>query len=146
MRSNSDRLRHSVIFELILLAICVPLFSWLFNKPTHQIGILSIILSLTAMLWNYIYNILFDYGLKHSGRQLYPRPLSLRIIHAVLFELGLLFVSIPAAMYVMDFSFLQALSIDLLFIIMVPIYTIIYNYIYDMVFPVTGLKGECSPH
>ncbi len=138
MRSNFDRLRHTVFFELILLAICIPMFSWLFNKPVHQIGLLSIMLSLAAMFWNYIYNILFDHGLKHCGRQLYPRSLSLRIAHAVLFELGLLLVTIPAVMYFMNFSFLKALSIDLAFVILTPIFTVFYNYFYDMMFPVTG--------
>ncbi len=138
MRSNLDRLRHTVFFEVILLAICIPMFSWLFNKPAHQIGLLSIMLSLVAMFWNYIYNLLFDYGLRHCGRPLYPRSFSLRILHAVLFELGLLLVTIPAVMVFMNFSFLKALSIDLAFVILTPIFTVFYNYFYDMMFPVTG--------
>ncbi|MCG8636742.1 MAG: PACE efflux transporter, partial [Desulfobacterales bacterium] len=136
MRSNFDRLRHTILFEVLLLAICIPLFSWVFDKPAHQIGLLSILLSLAAMSWNYIYNLMFDHGLRYLGKQLYPRSFPLRIFHAVLFELGLLFVSIPAVMYFMDFSFLQALTLDLAFVILTPVFTVFYNYFYDMVFPV----------
>lgn len=127
MRTHLDRLRHSLLYEGLLLVVTIPLLSILFNQPASHIGALSVMLSLTAMGWNYLYNILFDHGMKRFGFPLYPRSFKLRALHAVLFELGLLSVTVPAIMYGMKFTFLQALSLDLSFLVIVPIYTIIYS-------------------
>lgn len=136
MRTHLDRLRHSLLYEGLLLAVTIPLFSILFNQPAGHIGVLSVMLSLTAMGWNYLYNLLFDHGMKRLGLPLYPRSFRLRSVHAVLFEAGLLLVTVPAIMYGLKFTFFQALTLDISFIIIVPIYTMIYNGIYDRVFPV----------
>ena len=139
MRTHKDRLRHTLLFECTLLAICIPFLAWILQQPASHIGLLSLMLSLAAMGWNYLYNLLFDHGLEWLGKPLYPRSLSLRIIHAVLFELGLLFVTIPAVMYWMNYSLIQALALDLSFIAMVPFYTVFFNSYYDRIFPVPEL-------
>jgi len=137
MRTHKDRLRHTILFECLLLAICIPFLSWALHQPAGHIGTLSVMLSLAAMGWNYAYNLLFDHGLKRLGRPLYPRSLRLRIVHACLFELGLLFVTIPGVMYWMNYSLLHALALDLSFLLMVPVYTVFFNGCYDKFFPVS---------
>ena len=42
MRSPLDRLRHAVSFELLALLLIVPLGSWLFHMPMHDIGLVAI--------------------------------------------------------------------------------------------------------
>lgn len=142
MRTHKDRLRHTLLYECLLIAVSIPLLSWVFQRPATHIGLLSVMLSFTAMGWNYLYNLLFDHALKRLGKPLYSRSLFLRIIHAGLFEVGLLFVTVPAVMCWMGFSFFQALALDLSFMIIVPVYTIIYNGCYDRIFPVAELQME----
>ncbi|MBI9088375.1 MAG: PACE efflux transporter [Desulfobacterium sp.] len=142
MRTHKDRLRHTLLFECILLAICIPFLSWVLKQPASHIGRLSAMLSLAAMGWNYLYNLLFDHGLKRLGKRFYPRSLPLRIIHACLFELGLLFATIPGVMYWMNYSLLQALALDLSFLLMVPVYTVMFNGCYDKIFPVPTLQTD----
>ena len=140
MRTHMDRLRHTILFECLLLAICIPLLSLVLHQPAGHIGALSVMLSLAAMGWNYAYNLLFDHGLKRLGKPLYPRSLRLRIVHACLFELGLLFVTIPGVMYWMNYSLFQAFALDLSFLLMVPVYTVLFNGCYDKFFPVPALQ------
>lgn len=135
MRTPKDRIRHSLLYEFFLLGITVPLGASVLNESAAKVGIMSIVVSLVAMIWNYLYNYGFDKMLLALNYPLYPRTLLLRTTHALLFEGGLLFVTIPALMCLLNLSFLQALAVDIGFLILVPIYTLIYNWVYDIVFP-----------
>lgn len=136
MRTKKDRIRHSILYELFLLVITIPLGAALLNENAAKIGALSLAASLIAMSWNYIYNYGFDRALLALKRPLYPRGFFLRTAHALLFEGGLLFVTIPALMYFLKLTFWQALAVDVGFLILVPIYTLLYNWCYDLAFPV----------
>ncbi len=142
MRTSKDRLRHTLLFEISLLVIFVPLTAWLFNKPMTHMGGMSIAMSLVAMTGNYIYNILFDHALVRMGKPLYPRGLKVRLVHAIFFEVTLLFISVPMVMWVMEFGFMKALAFDLAFMLVIPLYTLFYNWAYDSVFPPPRVKQE----
>jgi len=90
MRTSADRVRHTVMFEIIGLVICTPLASWILDKGFVQVGSLSIVLSLTAMFVNYAYNLIFDIALIRLGRPVNVRPPWMRAIHAILFETSLI--------------------------------------------------------
>ncbi len=136
MRTTGDRLRHTLLFEVLLIMICVPTLSILLDKPMHTTGGLSLTVSLTAMTLNYIYNYLFDHALVRLGKPLYPRGRRLRMFHSVFFELFLFVFTAPMIMYALDYTFIQAVIFDIGFIIAVPIYAYIFNVTYDRIFPV----------
>jgi uncharacterized membrane protein len=135
MRKNSDRIRHSIFYEMVLLVLLIPLGAIFLEQSPSKIGVLGISLSLMAMVWNYLYNIGFDKILISLRRPLYPRGFGLRVTHALLFEGGLVFVTVPIMMWGLGVGLWQALAIDLGFLIFVPIYTLIYNWCYDLIFP-----------
>lgn len=136
MRNGLDRARHAILFEGILLFLSVIVLTGLLNQPAMHMGGFGIIMALAAMVWNYIYNWLFDHALVALDYPLYPRGFKLRTFHAMSFEFGLMIISIPLTMVWMNFSFIQALGLDIIFTIAVLIYTVIFNYTYDMIFPV----------
>ena len=136
MRSSLDRIRHALLFEVILLALTIFALVGIFHKPVAQMGALSIALSVTAMVWNYIYNWIFDHVLVRLRYPLYPSSIKLRAGHAILFELGLMAASLPMIMFAMKLSFLQALALDVSMVLAVLVYTLIFNYGYDQIFPV----------
>ena len=135
MRTTADRIRHTLLFEIIGLAICVPLASWILDKGLVQIAALSIVLSLTAMCVNYIYNLLFDLTLVRLGRPVNVRPIWMRVIHAMLFEASLLFFTIPMVAWWLDMTLLTAFLTDMGFTLFFLIYAFVYNWVYDVVFP-----------
>ena len=138
MRSKPDRIRHAVLFEIILLIISTLVLTYLLNKPMAKMGGFGILMSLCAMGWNYLYNLGFDHLLVWLDRPLYKRGVVLRAIHALMFEVGLTVVSIPVTMIWLNYTLIQALLLDLGFLIAVPIYTWIFNFFYDHFFPVCG--------
>lgn len=135
MRTFRERLMHAVMFELMLLLICVPLISIIFNRSMSNAGTMSLALSLTAMVCNYIYNYAFDRILLALKRHLYPRSFKLRAVHSVLFEIFLLFFSLPLIMWWLDLSFYKALMLDVSMACFVPFYALGFNWLFDIVLP-----------
>jgi len=136
MRSTTDRIRHSIFFELIALVISVPLASWILGKELLKIGVLSIVLSLAAMLINYFFNLLFDHVLLWMRRPLNVRPVWLRVLHALLFELSLLILTVPLVAWWLGMTLLAAFLIDIGFVLFFLVYAFVYNWAYDILFPI----------
>ncbi|APC92241.1 MULTISPECIES: PACE efflux transporter [Francisella] len=128
------RIIHTIGFEFFGIVIFTPFAMFILHKGVFHIAGLAIIISLIAMLWNFIYNYIFDIieiklGMCRSKRRLLPRAL-----HALLFELGLLIVTIPLVAYILNMSLLAALLVDIGFVIFYLIYAFVYNYIFDKVY------------
>lgn len=140
MRTFTGRVMHTLLFELVLLVICTPIIAMAFEKNFSQTGMMSLVLSATAMICNGLYNYAFDMGLVFFRHPLYPRSFRLRCFHSILFEICLMFATLPMIMWWMNFSFFQALALDLSFAIIVPIYALVFNWIYDLLFPVPLLE------
>lgn len=150
MRSTLDRIRHTVGFELIGLVIFAPLGSLVFGYELHQMGIIAAVASLIAALWNYIYNLMFDRAMVRFTGQVRKSP-RVRVMHALLFELGLLVVFLPLVAWYLKISLLDALIMDLAVAAFYVVYAFIYNWLYDIVFPIPARKevapnarGECA--
>ena len=126
--TTNERIIHSVLFEVFAMCTLIPLGSLLGGIDIKSMTGLALGLSLTAMCWNFIYNLLFD---KYFGDNRLDRGLVLRISHAIFFELGLLAVTLPAIMWVLDMSFINALIMDIGLIIFFLIFAILFNWSYD---------------
>lgn len=123
-----ERICHAAGFELIALMICAPVGAWLMNKPIFDIGALAIMLSSVAMIWNIIYNSVFD--------RLWPvtrvkRRLPVRIGHALGFEGGFILIGLPLAAWMLNITLWQALMVEIGFFLFFLPYTMAYNWIYD---------------
>lgn len=136
MRTSSDRLRHTLLFEVFGLVLCAPLASWILDKSLIQIGALSIALSLTAMCVNYVYNLIFDKALIRMGRPLNKRSVWLRMFHAILFEASLIIITVPVVAWWLDMTLLTAFLTDIGFTMFFIVYAFFYNWAYDVVFPI----------
>ncbi len=135
MRTTMDRIRHTVGFELIGLVIFAPLASWLFGFALHQMGLIGAVASLVAAVWNYVYNLMFDKTmLRLTGQVRKSGPV--RVLHAVLFELGLLIVFLPSVAWYLDIGLIDALMMDIAIAGFYMVYALAYNWAYDAVFPI----------
>ncbi len=135
MRNRADRIRHTLLFEGLLILLSVGLLPLVFHMPVDVFGVLSVILSLLAMSWNYLYNVAFDKMLVRLGRSVAVRPFWLRTVHAVAFEIGFAFVSVPLIMYALDYSLWKAIVLDAVYLVLVPVYAFLFNLAYDRIFP-----------
>lgn len=134
MRTGADRLRHTLGFEVLGMMISVPLFSLLTGQPVDHLGPLAIGLSLLATGWNYLYNLMVDHWMLRQLGRLEKRLIE-RVLHALLFELGLLLVVLPLTALWLGISLWQALWLDIGFSLFFVLYAFGYNLAYDRLFP-----------
>jgi uncharacterized membrane protein len=134
MRSTCDRIRHAISFEIIGLLLVVPLGAAGFGMHVQDIGVVAIVGATIAMLWNYIYNIGFDRTLKRKRGNVH-KTMSLRVLHAVLFEAGLLLFTLPLLALYLGIGLWQAFVMDMAFVVFYLIYAFLFNYSYDKIFP-----------
>ena len=87
-----------------------------------------IVIATIAMIWNFIFNWIFD---KFFTGEKKERTLSFRIFHVVLFEIGLLVVTIPVMAYLLNVGLLEAFMMDIGVTIFITIYAFTFNLVYD---------------
>ncbi|WP_380058907.1 PACE efflux transporter (plasmid) [Falsihalocynthiibacter sp. SS001] len=134
MRSPLDRLRHAVSFEIIALLMVVPLGSILFHVPMAHFGVVGIVSATLATLWNLVYNFAFDLALKRTTETT-QKSGAIRILHAVLFEAGLLMILMPFIAWYLGVTLWQAFLMDASLAGFYLVYAFGFNWAYDALFP-----------
>ena len=129
-RSIKERAFHAILFETIALIICAPLFALLLNRPISEMGLMTLIIATIAVIWNFIYNAIFD---RVTRRFIQERGFIVRIIHAGLFESGLIIITVPLIAWVLKITLLEALMMDIGILLFFLPYTVIFNWAYDAV-------------
>ena len=129
-KSLTERIGQAIGFEVLAVLICTPLLAWLMDKPVVDMGVATIAIGLIALAWNVLFNGLFDRLLKRLKRT--PSAVT-RVIHALLFEGGLVAVSVPLIAWWLDVSLLQALILDIGVLLFFLPYTYVYHWAYDVV-------------
>ena len=127
MRSAFDRLRHAISFEIIALILVIPAGAILFDVPLHDFGVVGIVSATLATLWNLGYNVLFDLALQRlTGTTLKSRIV--RVLHALVFEAGLLMVLLPFIAWYLEISLREAFLIDVSLAVFYLIYAFVFNW------------------
>lgn len=141
MRSRRDRIRHAISFEIIGLALVTPLGALAFHMPVSDIGVVGLVSATIATGWNYLYNLAFDHIMQWKTGGTLKGP-ALRVVHAVLFEGGLLVVLLPFIAWQLDISVRQALAMDVSFALFYVVYALVFNWAYDRIFPLPEWRGS----
>ena len=128
-RKLPERIFHAVCFEGIATAILAPTAAYLMQRSVLEMGGLTIILATTAMVWNIIYNAIFD--------RLWPvtrvtRTAKIRAFHALGFECGFIVIGVTIVAAVLGVTLMQALTLEIGFFLFFLPYTMLYNWVYDM--------------
>ena len=144
MRTTLDRIRHAILFELVGLVLMIGGGSILTGFDAHSLGVIGIVASLVATVWNYVYNLMFDRAmLRLRGSVIKTHPL--RALHALLFEGGLLVLLLPFVAWMLGVSLWQAFLFDLAIAIFYIVYGYAYNWAYDRVFPMPEAREAYTP-
>ncbi|MBD8098717.1 multidrug/biocide efflux PACE transporter [Pseudomonas fluorescens] len=129
-KSITERVCQAIGFEALALLICTPLLAWIMDKPALEMGMVALAISLIALTWNILFNSLFDrlkarLQLSNNGRT--------RIVHALLFEGGLIIVVVPLVAGWLNISLLQAFMLDIGVLLFFLPYTYVYHWAYDVI-------------
>lgn len=137
--TRQERIFHAVSFELIALAMVLPLATLAIGKQPHSIAAVGIGFSLFTVVWNYIYNLYFD---RWFGSNRNERSMIVRVVHSVGFEGGLVFITVPVTAWFLEISLWQAVALELGFLIFFFFYTTGFNWVYDKIQPYQRLCGQ----
>lgn len=126
--SRWERVFHAVSFEAVALLCIVPAGALLSNQHASHLALIGVGLSLFTVVWNVVYNLLFDRIMRDDRRY---RAARVRVLHAVGFEGSLVVVTVPVLSWVLQISLMQALVVEAGFLLFFFVYTIVFNWLYD---------------
>ena len=127
-KSIRERFFQALGFEVLAIAMSAPLLSWLLDTPLAHMGILTVVVSLIAMIWNMIFNAVFDSAQARLG---FKRNYLVRALHALLFESGLVIAVVPLAAFWLDLTLWHAFVLDVGILLFFLPYTYLFNLAYD---------------
>ena len=107
-KSITERVFQAVGFELLAIVICTPLLAWVMDKPMLDMGVVTMAIAALALAWNVLFNGMFD---RLLTRLAIVRTAWVRVVHALLFEGGLVALGVPLiAWWARRVSILRAMS------------------------------------
>ena len=119
-------------YEVIGFLVGTAVMTALTGSGPATTATLAIMLATVASLWNVAFNYLFEaWERRQASRE---RTVGRRVLHAVAFQLPLVCFLIPLIAWWLEITLLQALLLDLVFIVYIPFYTFGYNWAFDKVF------------
>ncbi|EMR5821605.1 PACE efflux transporter [Acinetobacter baumannii] len=141
MQGLKRRIVYVSSYEIIGMVISSVGLALLAGDSVEHTGPLSVMITTIAVTWNFIYNILYE---KWEARQeSKSRTVKQRIAHAIGFQITLVMFLIPLIAWWMNISLVAAFWLDVAFIIIIPIYTFIFNWTFDKLF---GLPASAQPN
>lgn len=127
-RSIYERSFHAIMYEILAIVTSTPLMAWVMNKPILQMGALSILISVIAMIWNGIFNYLFDL-LQRKWK--FKRTFFVRLIHGASFEAGIILFTVPLVTLWLNVTLLAAFLLEAGMLLYFFPYTVVMNWCYD---------------
>jgi len=126
------KLVYVTCYELIGLSMSTLGLAYLSETQASHTGPLAVMITTIAMLWNLIFNTLFERWESRQAKR--GRSVARRVAHAVGFQLTLVVYLIPLIAWWLDMTLVEALLVDMAFIVLIPCYTFAYNCVFDRIF------------
>lgn len=128
------RITYVVFFEMFAIALATLLLMGLSGGEAHGSLPVAVASSLAAVIWNFIYNTIFERW--ELSRKIQNRSLRLRVCHAIGFEGGLVVILIPLFMWWYQVGLLEALKMEVALLVFFLVFTFVFTWIFDRVVPI----------
>lgn len=132
MSPRNRRILQAVLYEVFAIAFVGPVLALAFDKPATSTFGLAIALSSIALVWNYVFNSIFERW--ESRQSVKGRSFARRLAHGTGFEGGLVFLLIPVMSFWLDISLLNAFFANLGLLAFFFFYAISFTWAFDRVF------------
>lgn len=130
------RILYVTVFEIFAI-ILSTLLLMLLNGGTAQKSLpVAIVISVIAIVWNYLYNTAFEATEIRLG--LTERTPRVRIVHACGFEAGLVILTIPILMVWFDVGIWAAFKLEAALLAFFLFYTYFFTLLFDKIFTLPG--------
>ena len=126
------RLVYVTIFEIIAIISSTFVLMLLSDSSVAKSLPVAIMVSLVAVIWNFIYNTGFEAW--ERRRDISKRTLFIRSIHAVGFEGGLCLVCLPIYMIWYKVGLIDAFFMEAALLLFFLVYTFLFTLGFDKIF------------
>ena len=126
--SVKERILHMILFEAIALITFIPISMFVTKQDGGLMAALGLAITVIAMAWNLAYNWGFD---ALFGEKRILRTFATRLLHGIGFEMGIVVMTFPLLMWVLNESFMQILIWDIGAVIFFFVFSVAFNWIYD---------------
>ncbi len=123
---------YVLLYEVFAITLNSLLLHFLSNEDSHGSVLVAIVISFIAMSWNYIYNIIFQWG--ESFLKITKRTALIRSVHSVIFEMGLFIFTIPLYCYWYGVTIMKAFQMEFSILVFFLVYTYIFTLAFDHIF------------
>lgn len=133
LKPRSRKLVYAITFETLAILLSTVLLAILSQSQSHNSLLVAIAVSIIALIWNYIFNSFFE--LIESKLKIKKRTVMVRLTHAISFELGLFFFTIPLYMWWYNVGFIKAISMEITILVFFFVYTYLFTLAFDKLCP-----------
>lgn len=129
---GARKIIYACSFELLGLAVSTLALLVMSDASPASSFWLSVVVSVMALIWNYIFNTMFEgweAGQKQRGRS--PRR---RLAHALLFGAGFMLMTVPVIIWALGTDSWHGLAYDLGLTVVFVIYTYLFTLAFDRLF------------
>lgn len=126
------RITYVTLFEIFAILLSTLILMVLSGGDAQQSLPVAIIVSAIAVIWNYVYNVIFESW--EARNQVMDRTIRIRIIHAIGFEIGLLVFTLPLYMLWYSVGLWTAFTMVAALLVFFLCYTFIFTLIFDKFF------------
>ena len=136
-----ERLFHAVLFEVLAITLSVMGLAIFTDHPVRELSGTMIVVATIAMIWNFIFNAVFD---RFVTGQRELRSWRIRVVHTTIFEAGLLLFTVPTIAVILGIGIWEAFILDLGVTIFITCYAMVFNFVYDHVRAVIIKRQETA--
>jgi len=143
---TARRIVQAVLYEAIAITAVGPAMAWLFEAPMASSLALALLLSSVALVWNGVFNSLFE---RWEARQAVKgRSWRRRLAHGIGFEGGLVVMLVPLMAWWLNTTLWAALLADLGIVAFFFVYAVAFTWAFDRIFglPESARANPGSPH
>lgn len=126
------RIVYVVIFEIVAIISATLILMLLSGGDAAQSLPVAVMVSAAAVIWNFIFNTLFEAWEQRRGNP--ERTLTIRVIHALLFEGGLFLLCLPLYMFWYGVGLYEAFIMESALLLFFLLYTFLFTLIFDKIF------------
>lgn len=126
------RLTYVALFELIAIFFSLLLLSGMSDGNVASSLPVAVTASVVAVVWNYIYNTLFERWERKNNIQ--KRTLLIRIVHTTLFEAMFIILIVPFFMWFYNVGIVKAFMMEVGLLTFFFVYAFVFTWLFDRVF------------
>lgn len=132
MKPRTRRVIQALLFEGVAVCVVAPALAIVLSRPMGSTFGLAAFMSGVALVWNYLFNTLFERW--EAAQAVRGRSFARRLAHGAGFEGGLVLMLVPIMALWLDIPLIEALIADLSILVFFFFYTVGFTWLFDRMF------------